>query len=267
MLTTEQLARAKEFVFRHGRLLDRKYFLFHFEGGLRKSVLDLLRCYQNDDGGFGHGLDPDVMCPASTAICTEIGMSYLDGLGVTEGSIVDDTENWITAAQQEDGSMLHPKPDVVAYPHGPWWENDSGSGLALAGFLGRWGRGTPEFFARAEKAFTAQGIPEELGKYHYPLYMYLRHSPKADGHSDALERMREMIPAMLDEFAPHHPLLVFPHRWHSEDLDRDFVRDKAKAAVADLQEDGGLKIPYDLPWWRPVWTLQVLVSLKSLGLL
>ena len=201
------------------------------------------------------------------AICTEIAMAYLDGLGAIKGKIVDDTENWIIAAQQKDGSMSHPKSDLVAYPHGPWWEDDSGSGLALAGFLGKWGRGTPEFFARAERSFAAQSIPNELGKYNYPLYMYLRHSPGAEAHSDTLTRVREMIPAMLDQFAPHHPLFVFPHRWYSEDLDRSFVEAKAKAAVTDLQDDGGLKIPYDLPWWRPIWTLQVLVSLKSCGLL
>jgi hypothetical protein len=267
MLTDEQLAKAKEFIFRHGRLLDRKYFLFHFESGPREAVLDVLRCYQNDDGGFGHGLEPDVMCPASTAICTEVAMAYLDGLGAVEGTIVDDMENWIAAAQQEDGSMSHPKRDLVTYPHGPWWEDDSGSGLALAGFLGKWGRGTPEFRARSEEAFTTQGLPDELGKYNYPLYMYLRHLPDAGSHSDALTRVREMIPAMLDKFAPHHPLFVFRHRWYSEELDRDLVEGKARAAVADFQEDGGLKIPYDMPWWRPIWTLQVLVSLKSCGLL
>lgn len=267
MLTDEQLAKAKEFIFRHGRLLDRKYFLFHFGNGLQDAVLDVLTCYQNADGEFGHGLEPDVMCPASTAICTEVAMAYLEGLGVTEGKIVDDVERWIVMAQQQDGSMSHPQAEVVAYPHGPWWEDDSGSGLALAGFLGKWGRGSAEFFARSEKAFTAQGIPDELGKYNYPLYMYLRYSPDAENHSDGLTRVREMIPSMLDKFAPHHPLFVFPHRWYSEDLDRDLVGAKAKAAVADLQEDGGLKIPYDLPWWRPIWTLQVLVSLKSCGLL
>ena len=267
MLNDHQFTKAKDFVFRHGRLLDRKYFLFHFESGPREPVLDVLRCYQNPDGGFGHGLEPDVMCPASTAISTEVAMAYLDGLGVTEGKIVDDLENWVIAAQQADGSMSHPKPDVVAYPHGPWWEGDSGSSLALAGFLGKWRRGTPEFFARSDKAFLAGGIPDELGKYNYPLYMYLRHAPGAERHRAAFVRVGGMIPAMLDKFAPHHPLFVFPHRWYSEDLDGGLVESKGKAAVADLQEDGGLKIPYDLPWWRPIWTLQVLASLKSCGFL
>lgn len=267
MLSDEQLAKAKEFIFRHGRLLDRQYFLFHFENGPREPVLEALRCYQNTDGGFGHGLEPDVMCPASTAICTEVAMAYLDGLGVTEGKIVDESENWIITSQQEDGSMSHPKADVVAYPHGSWWEDDSGSGLALAAFLGKWGRGSTQLFARFEKALATQGIPDELGKYNYPVYMYLRYSPDAENHSKALTRIREMIPVMLDKFAPHHPLFVFPHRWYSEDLGSDVVDAKVKAALAAFQEDGGFKIPYDLPWWRPIWTLQVLVSLKSCGLL
>lgn len=194
-------------------------------------------------------------------------MAYLEGLGITNGDVVNRVEGWIVSAQKEDGSIRHPHADVTAYPHASWWEDNSGSGLALAGFLGKWGRGSAEFFARAEKAFTTQGIPGELGKYNYPLYMYLRYSPDAENHSNALTRVREMIPAMLDRYAPHHPLFVFPTRWYSEDLDRDLVEAKAKAAVADLQEDGGLKILYDLPWWRPIWTLQVLVSLKTYGLL
>jgi len=87
MLTDRLLAKAKAFIFRHGRLLDRKYFLFHFEHGSREAVLRVLACYQNDDGGFGHGLDPDIMCPSSTAVCTEIAIAYLDGLGMTEGKL------------------------------------------------------------------------------------------------------------------------------------------------------------------------------------
>lgn len=135
MLTDQQFVKAKQFIFRQGRLLDRKYFLYHFENGPREAVLDVLKCYKNGDGGFGHGLEPDVMCPASTAICTEIAMVYLDDLGVTEGKIVDNTETWVIAAQQEDGSMSHPKAELVAYPYAPWWEDDSGSGLALAAFI------------------------------------------------------------------------------------------------------------------------------------
>jgi len=194
-------------------------------------------------------------------------MSYIDGLGAREGEMVGDVERWIVNALRQDGSMFHPRSEVVSYPHGSWWEDDSGSGLAVAGFLGKWGRGSREFFARAEKTFTTRDIPDELGKYDYPLYMYLRRSPDADNHANAFASMGKMIPAMLDKFASHHPLFVFPYRWYSEDLDRDLVVAKAKAAVADLQEDGGLKIPYDLSWWRTIWTLQLLVSLESCRLL
>jgi len=34
-----------------------------------------------------------------------------------------------------------------------------------------------------------------------------------------------------------------------------------------LQDDGGLKIIYqDLPWWRPIWTLDALIILKMSGM-
>jgi hypothetical protein len=43
---------------------------------------------------------------------------------------------------------------------------------------------------------------------------------------------------------------------------------QAKEWVAGLQDDGGLKIAYpQLPWWRPVATLDGLIVLKQYGLL
>jgi hypothetical protein len=229
-------------------------------------VLEVLKCYQNPDGGFGHGLEPDVMSPASTAICTEVAMAYLDGLGVTDGPMVDDMMHWIDDALQADGSILHPVADVLAYPHGEWFEDDSGSALTLAGFLGKWGKGTADFFSRADKAFVARERPAELAKYHYDLYIYLRYSPGAARHGAALKRIRDMIPSMLEKWADHFPLFVFPTRWYSEEFDQDFARRRADAAVAALSEDGGLKTPYDhLPWWRPIWTLQLLISLQQCG--
>jgi len=40
----------------------------HFEDGSRENVLQMLEVYQNEDGGFGHGLEPDNWKPNSTPI-------------------------------------------------------------------------------------------------------------------------------------------------------------------------------------------------------
>ena len=130
MLTQKQFEAAKGFIFRHGRLLDRKYFQFHFANGSRDEVLQVLSCYQNPDGGFGYGLEPDVMCPASTGICMEIGMAYLEGLGVTEGEIVDRAESGTVGAQQEDGSMRPPEAEVRAIRTDHGGRTTAGAGAA-----------------------------------------------------------------------------------------------------------------------------------------
>ena len=70
MVTREQFEKALQFIYRYGDLLARKRFAFHFEEGSKQAVLDTLNSYQNDDGGFGNGLELDVMCPESSGICT-----------------------------------------------------------------------------------------------------------------------------------------------------------------------------------------------------
>ena len=55
--------RAEKFIYNNARLLERQLFAYHFKGGSREQVLTALRAYQNEDGGFGHALEPDIRCP------------------------------------------------------------------------------------------------------------------------------------------------------------------------------------------------------------
>ncbi len=264
MITSEQFEKAKQFIFRYGRLFDRKRFSFHFENGSRDEVLAALMCYQNEDGGFGNGLEMDVLCPVSSPICTETAMYYLEDLGVTEGEVIDRIESWILSSQRDDGILPHPMDQVILYPHGGWWLNDDKDRvLSIAGLLGRWRRGSEEFFSRVEKYFSAQTLPDELGVYNYPLYMYLRYAPGAEKYADSLEQLRSRIPDMLEKTADHYPLFG-PH-WSdaSDEISEEDLKAEAAKMVSFLQDDGGLATAYtDLPWWRPVNTLKALVILK-----
>ena len=58
--------KAKSFIDRHARPLDLARWQYHFENGTRDAVLDALKDYQNDDGGFGHGLEADCLNPNSS---------------------------------------------------------------------------------------------------------------------------------------------------------------------------------------------------------
>ena len=269
MITHEQFEKAKQFIFRYGRLFDRKRFSFYFQNGSRDEVLTALMCYQNEDGGFGNGLEMDVLCPVSSPICTETAMYYLDDLGVTQGEVVDRLESWILASQQEDGTLPHPVDQVKLYPHGEWWLGDDNVRvLSLAGLLGRWGRGSEQFFSRVAEYFSARTLPDDLGIFEYPFYMYLRYAPGAEKFSDSLEKARRQIPDMLEKTAGHYPLFC-PHWSYARDeISQEKLKAEAAKVIGYLQDDGGLATAYpDLPWWRPVDTLKVLVLLKRHGFL
>jgi hypothetical protein len=46
-------------VSRNARPLDFALWRYHFEGGSAEDVLRALALYQNADGGFGKGIEPD----------------------------------------------------------------------------------------------------------------------------------------------------------------------------------------------------------------
>ena len=61
------LRAARGFMAGHARLLDRRRFEFLFGDGDAELVLAALRAYRNPDGGYGHGLEPDLRAPENAA--------------------------------------------------------------------------------------------------------------------------------------------------------------------------------------------------------
>jgi hypothetical protein len=272
MISAEQFEKARQFIYRHGDLLTRKRFAYHFEDGDRQGVLGVLACYQNADGGFGNGLELDVMCPASTAICSEMGLGYLSELRVTDAPMVDRVVEWVRANRTPEGDLPHPAGAVKAYPHGNWWEHDSGRILSIAGLLGKMGRVEPEINDRAAAIFQASpqasGL-REFAVYSYAVALYLWYADGAARFSEASEQLPAAVLAMLEKDAWHHPLFFCHGRWNGPDIPEAVWRSKAERAAATLQDDGGVAIERyaTLPWWRPVWTLDMLATMKERGLL
>ena len=72
-----QFAAGRDFLLREGRLLERRLFATCFEGAPATGVVDAVRAFRNNDGGFGHGLEPDVRCPASLPVDVEVAFQAL----------------------------------------------------------------------------------------------------------------------------------------------------------------------------------------------
>jgi hypothetical protein len=58
-------AAAHDFVLREARELEQRRFATLFEDAPPAGVVRALGACRNDDGGLGHGPEPDVRCPES----------------------------------------------------------------------------------------------------------------------------------------------------------------------------------------------------------
>jgi hypothetical protein len=59
------LAAAGRFMAKHARILDRRRFELLTGKTDASAVLAALSAYRNTDGGYGHGLEPDLRAPES----------------------------------------------------------------------------------------------------------------------------------------------------------------------------------------------------------
>jgi hypothetical protein len=269
ILSDAQMQAAKQFIFRHGRLLERQLFETLFGNGTIRASLRALLAYQNADGGFGNGIEPDLLCPDSTAIGAESAMFVMELLGTREPEVLEPLLKWIADHQNEAGVIPHPPAALADFPHQPWWRNsDADRVLALAGYLKKWGIEDSTFSMKVRGHYAEAQMPGAGSYYGYPYFVYLKYCGENAVDEARLATMVGQLPVLLETHADHHPL--FSRAWfHAADcVAPETLEAEAQAFAAAMQEDGGLAVPYpDLPWWRPLWTLEGLVLLRRLGFL
>jgi hypothetical protein len=100
-----------------------------FEGGSVDAVLNALAAYQNEDGGFGHALEPDMRTPRSSALATGIGLRVLVELDVPAGhAMVRKAVEYCLSTFDPETKVWRVVPlDTNDYPHAPWWHDEAGS--------------------------------------------------------------------------------------------------------------------------------------------
>ena len=126
-LTQAAFQNAKNFIMDQGRTLDQRRFEFHFEAGSADAVLAALAPYQNDDGGFGNSLEPDIRISTSSAIATTVGFQALREIGVhAEHALVRKGIEYFVATFDESRQVwpIIP-PEVKEAPHAPWWNYEN----------------------------------------------------------------------------------------------------------------------------------------------
>jgi len=159
---SEHFTKARTFIYRNARPIDLARFQFLFEDGSAEAVLTALAAYQNEDGGFGHALEPDYWNPHSSPIQTWAATEILLEIGHDDAShpIVQGILRYLGSGADFDGKLwANEVPSNNDYPHAPWWhfgkpvsnEFDYNPTAALAGFVLRFAACDCEVYQLAQR--------------------------------------------------------------------------------------------------------------------
>jgi hypothetical protein len=260
-LSQARFAAARRFVLDQGRPLDVALWRHRFEGAPPSTIIGELAAFQNPDGGFGHGLEPDIATPASTAIATSVGLRCLARAGATvDAAPVQRALHWLSG-HVRDGVWPIIGPQVDEAPHAPWWSFSDDLAASWNGFrwnptaeilayLYDWRAAAPSGLLDAVETRMRRSIAEtDLidGAYDLRCAVILAEAPGAPAD------LRQTLPDLLvrsvtahdaaDEHAPALDLATSPKGVLAAAL-KDKLEPAAVTLLAGQQEDGG---------WIPFW--------------
>lgn len=284
-------AAGRGFIMRQGRLLERRLFATCFEGAPAAGVVSALTGYLNDDGGFGHGLEPDKRCPDSLPIDVEVALRAMATAGESDQRLVLDACDYlakVAATANHGGAMPLAFPVIESYPRAAHWSDWTYQpGLnptaGLAGLLCQlridhpwvtqaaawcWG----QLSGSAELPADAHALSEVL--------VFLEHTPDTDRADATAARVVEHLMRAswfrADPDDPGYglsPLQIAPRsgsRWRSLFPD-ELIQGHLDRLQRDQQADGGWPITWEPPSeaalleWRGAVTLEALLTLVSYG--
>jgi hypothetical protein len=254
------------FVEANGRPLDAALLRHRLGRGSAEAAMVALIAYQNPDGGFGHGLEPDMRSPASTGIAASIGLRLLTRLATParHPTVVGAIEWLAGALDPETGVWPIVCKDVELAPHAPWWTWSEDLAANWNGFhfnptaeilahLYRYRAATPaEVFACAEASLRRKLAETELLEGAYDLKCAIRLA-EADGlPADLAKSLEALVRRSIaahdpaDEHASPFDAAAAPSSPFADLVDGRI--EPALTALVDGQaEDGG--------WiWNPEWS-------------
>ncbi len=268
MPDTIDLSAAAGFVWTDARLLDRLRFALHFEDGAAAPVVAALRAYRNDDGGFGHALEPDLRGTASQPGAVMTALEVLDEAGALDDPMTGAACDWLERVAPPEGGVPFVLDTVAEHPHAPWWQpGDPSPSLTLtgltAGILLRggvahpWLDGATAWLWRRLEDLRFDGPYELRGAI-----AFLDHAADRERADATLTALAAALPGSglvtPDPDAPgegHTPLDYAPwpdapsRRLVFDGLGEGLVERHLDALAAGQQDDGGWR--FDWPAWSP----------------
>ncbi|OYP15012.1 hypothetical protein CFC35_11290 [Streptomyces sp. FBKL.4005] len=280
------------------RVLEQHLFAYHFLHGSPDAVEAALDAYRNDDGGYGHALEPDLRGPVSQPLHTAHALRVLDAVERCGGQRVERVCRYLTSVSTPDGALPAVHPSQRGYPTAPFVPvvDDPPSELLatgpVVGLLHRNEVWHAWLFRATDFCWQAVESLDKSHPYEVQAAVAFLDSapdrPRAEAAADRLGRLvREQRLALLDPdrldafpvapgYAPgeHH----FPHDFarRPDSLARAWFTDEEMSRsldhlAAEQQEDGGWPIrwrrwaPAPALEARPLVTIEALRTLRAYG--
>lgn len=202
-LTKSGFAKARDFILVNARMIERRLFEYHFCGGAVDGVFHAVYAYRNQDGGFGHGMEPDTASPESQPLFSIMAMETLDEVGcLTADMLLSDFMPYFESVTTEKGGipwMFKPKGE---YPRAEHFENVKewaalSTTAPLLGMLEKHGLEIP-WMQKAEEYVWSE--IERIGKRHIfcslcisRRMLFLEHTRSRDRAHKAIEHLKGWI--------------------------------------------------------------------------
>lgn len=273
--TREAAERGRAFLDAQGYAVGTAWVAHRWQGAPVSAVIEALSTYQNEDGGFGKGLEVDIKAPVSNPFAARLAMHVLTTLDdAVHGPLLHGLERWLIEHQDEDGDW-HFAPEVYQYELAPWFAGWTFPSLnpacCLAGFAARLGIGNATMQGRVRALFDERASLDEarIGEFYnvlpYVDYLAGVDHPERDAYRDAIAAS---IVATAERGGYADAGHFFEHALGGGDdlmrrLPKALIAEQRTRLVGEQQDDGGWPTPYD-PAWRPWVTASSLMILTEL---
>lgn len=118
-----QMKNIQNYIFSNARDIEKEKWNYLFNNGSKEDIVSELVKYQNNDGGFGNGLEADILLPASSSIAsTEAILIAYDYELNCEELWFKNLLSYFEKTIQKTPSFWEKVPkEVENFPHAPWW--------------------------------------------------------------------------------------------------------------------------------------------------
>lgn len=285
-MPSDRVERAREFVYRNGRVVERRLFGVVFDGAPADGVVAALRGYRNEDGGLGHGLEPDKRAPQSQPLDVRFAVEVLQLAGATDAELVHGACDFLASVAAASGAVPIVLPSIADYPRaGHWGDGVVDPGLnptaGIVAYLHAHAIEHPWREAATRYCFEEleREVPEEAHTL-LDVLRFLEHAPDRERAEALAPAAAAAVPTarwfLADAGDPGYgvtPLAFAPSpesRWRSlfDDAQIEAHLDRVER---DQQDDGGWPLTWEPPGdgarleWQGWLTVGNLLVLRAYG--